>query len=370
MTAEPLFTALARFEAFRQVPAAALQASLPLWQAAQLKSGRMMWKQGRPADALAVVVSGSLDVMVNGTRIRQVKAPALVGESALFITGSRRDASLSAAEPTVVMLLPSAGLRELRAQASPVYAAILDHALISEMRSIQELYRQIAQVRQGNFAAPPTREPDRLLTRLWQRLRPPPPPDASGRAPLATLLALQPVLAAQPEVCAPLAAVFTARHFRSGEVLAREGDEDTRAFVLAEGRVDALRVIEERGSALLVGRFERGAIIGAQALIEGGLRPATLVATTDVWVYHIDQAGHRGLPPAVRTPWLETILAVLTAQCQAASEALQTTVAAFSTQNEEAMPSLIMQKPVRADGSVGFGHPADSLVSVPPKRRR
>lgn len=362
---DPLLAALARFEVFRGVPQPALRATLPLWRVAQLKVGRLLWKQGRPADSLALVHAGALEVMVNGTVIDTVRAPEMVGEAAIFITGSQRMASLSASEPTQVLVLASAGLRELRSQQSPLYTAILEHAIGSTLRRVHHLDRQIAQFRQGNFAAPPVREQDHLLSRLWHRLRPPPPPDPSGRPPLDDLLARQPALAHQPAIRAALAPAFKAQHFRAGDVVAREGDVDLRAFVLAAGRLDALRIVEERGAALLLARFEPGTVFGVQALIEGGPRSASIVATTDGWVYSIDQAAHRALSAEVRTAWLEALLAVLTSQCQAAGLSLQSALAAFATRNDDAMPSMIVNARLEsALGSLEGVSPADSFVEL------
>lgn len=376
VSADPLFVALSRFEGFRAVPAEALRASLPLWQITQLKADRILWRQGRPADSLAIVHSGSLAVIVNGTVLEHVSAGAMIGEAAIFITGSQRMASLSADEPTVVLSLSSGGLRQLRSQRSPLYTAILEHALLATLRRIHQLDRQISQFRQGNFAAPPAREQDHFLSRLWSRLRPPPEPDPSSCPPLDALLARQPTLAAHPEARAALLPSFQAQHFRRGESIAREGDVDLRAFVLAAGRLDALRTVEDRGGALLLARFEPGTIFGVQALISGGPRAASIVATTDGWLYHIDQAAYHRMGPEVRTPWMEAMLAVLTAQCAAAGLAVQGALVAFATRHEEAMPSMIIDPKLdSALGSLEGLNPGDSLVALrldrpAPRKRR
>lgn len=376
VSADPLFTTLARFEGFRGVSPDALRESLPLWQVTQLKKDRILWRQGRPADSLAIVHSGRLSVIVNGTVLDHVPPGAMVGEAAIFITGSQRMASLSADEPTIVLGLSSGNLRQLRAQSSPLYAAILQHALVLTLRRIQQLDRQVAQFRQGNFAAPPAPEQDHFLSRLWNRLRPPPEPDPSGCPPLDPLLARQSTLAAHPEARTALAAAFRAQHFRRGESIARQGEVDLRAFVLAAGNLDAMRVVEDRGAALLLARFESGTIFGVQALIDGGPRAASIVATTDGWLYHIDQTAYQGLAPAVRTVWMEAMLAVLTAQCAAASLTVQGALAAFATRHDEAMPSKILDPKLNsALGSLEGLGPGDSMVGLrverpSPRRRR
>ena len=136
-------------------------------------------------------------------------------------------------------------------------------------------------------------------------------------------------------------------------------------FVLAAGRLDALRIAEERGAALLLARFEPGTVFGVQALIDGGPRSASIVATTDGWVNSIDQAAHRALSAEVRTAWLEALLAVLTSQCQAAGLSLQSALAAFATRNDDAMPSMIVNARLEsALGSLEGVSPADSFVEL------
>lgn len=370
---DPLVNVLERLEPFKALAPGVLQASQPLWKRQQLKSGRMLWKQGRPADSIAVIASGSLDVMVNGTTIYQIDAPAMIGETALFFTGAQRISSISAATPTVVFTLGAVELRGLRAADSPLYAAILDQALVSTVRRARELDREIAMVHQGNFAVPPPREETTLLTRLWQRLRPAPAPEPTSCPPLAELLINRPLLAGQPEVREALVSAFTPQSFRKGDLLARRGEpRGSKAFILAAGRVDALQTVEDNGAALLIGRFEAGTIFGVQALLAAGPRPVSLVATEDGWAYVMDKATHDRLAPAIRTAWLEEILAVLTDQCQSASELLQTSVGAFSTHHEEAMPSRVMRRPSFGSGDSDTELPAGSDVAdmrEAPRRR-
>ncbi|HEY0134254.1 MAG TPA: cyclic nucleotide-binding domain-containing protein, partial [Nannocystis sp.] len=323
-----------------------------------------------PAASLAILHGGSLACTVNGTVLDHIRAPAMIGETALFVTGAHQTATLTADEATVVISMSSAGLRRLRAEANPLYAAILEHALVSTLRRVQQLDRQIAQFRQGNFAAPSAPATEPLIARLWSRLRPPPQPDRATCPPLDPLLARQPILAAQPEARGALASAFTAQYFRRGDSVARQGTVDPRAFVLAAGRLDALRTVEERGAAILLARFEPGAVFGVQALIEGGPRGASIVATTDGWLYHIDHAAHARLAPEVRTAWMETMLSVLSSQCATACLTLQGALVAFATNHPEALPSMVVHP--RSDA--GELDAADSFVvlrnSPPPSRRR
>jgi CRP-like cAMP-binding protein len=338
---EPLLAALTRFRAFGALPVDVLRASLPLWKIHKLAVGKLLWKQGRPADSLALVHAGSLDVIVDGTRISHVDAGEMIGEMTIFITGAQRLASLAACESTVVLSLGSGGLRSLREQGSPLYAAILDLALATASRRLLNLDRQIAQLREGNFATPPAPPAEGLLTRLWHRVRPPAEPDPATCPPLAELLARQPALdRIAPDVRAALLGAFTQTHFRRGVTLVRQDERDARAFVLAAGTVDALRTLEERGAALLIARFDPGSLFGTAAMFEDQPRRESLVATSDGWVYAIDRAAFDALPEAARLAWKEAALAVVAGQCRAADRALLAAIAAFATRHVEALPSM------------------------------
>lgn len=339
---DELLPALTRLRAFAKLPAEAVQASSPLWKVVRLGRDKLLWKQGRVAEALAFVHTGGLDVLVHGTPIATVHAGEMIGEMSLFPAGARRLASLSAREPTVVLSLTAANFKALRDQQSPVFLALLDHALLTAARRVQQIDQQLVQFNQGNFAPPPEPE-DSLISRLWQRVRPPPPPDPSSCPPIGDLLARHPVLGAiDTDTRKTLAQAFTATSFRRGTTLARENETDTRTFLLAAGTVDVLRTVEAHGAAILISRFEPGASFGALAAFLDEPRRETIAATSDGWVYSIDRPAVDALPAPARQAWKEAALTVLARQCQTANDALLTNVGAFRDQDTSAMPSMAM----------------------------
>lgn len=145
---------LSRSAALREVPEAALRASLPLWSAVELRPGMMLWKQGRPADALGLVQSGELEVVIDGTVIGRVGAGEMIGVGAIFQREATRIASLHAGDRARVLVLWSAGLRALRGEQGPLYAAILRHALQVTAQRGRALEQRLLQVREGDFVAP------------------------------------------------------------------------------------------------------------------------------------------------------------------------------------------------------------------------
>lgn len=336
---DPLYAALARLDAFAAVPEEALRASLPLWRVVNVKPGKVLWKQGRAADEIGLVHLGELDVVVHGTAISTVGPGTMIGEAAIFVSGASRRASLRASRPTQVLTLPSTALRQLDAAGSPLYDAILWHAIRTTASRCRALDLEISRIRKSNFAVRPPPEPTGFLARLWQRVRGP-EPHAVALAPLAELFARHPALAhADPAIHARLAAAFVARPFRGGEVICRHGEVEDRVYVLAAGRADVLRIVEGSGNALLVARFEAGTIFGVHAFVEGGQRTASIVATEDGWVYAMDRATFDGLPADARRRWMEAILAVLVGQGQAASEALEAAIQVFTGRDPALMVS-------------------------------
>lgn len=337
---EQLFAALSA--ALAEAPREALRATLPLWRVVQLRTGQMLWKQGRPADMLAVLHSGELDMVVNGTVVAQLAAPEMIGESALYDEGATHFDSMCAREATQVLVLPLAGVATLRAQHGEVHDAVVQRAIAGAARRGQTLDRRLAQVRKGNFAAPLPAEPVGLLTRLWRKVARS-APDPAECPSLAGLLERDPVLArASAEVRAGILEGFTRHAFRAGDVLTRQDDADPRVFVLAAGQADVLREIDEHGGALLLGQLEPGKIFGVNAFIQNSLRTASIVATTDGWVYAMTRERFDRLPAPARMAWFAVTLAVYVKQYQEAAKGLQVAIRVFASRHDEMMPSRVM----------------------------
>jgi predicted acylesterase/phospholipase RssA/CRP-like cAMP-binding protein len=88
---------------------------------------------------------------------------------------------------------------------------------------------------------------------------------------------------------AALTAAGTRRVLLAGEVLCREGDDSSEAFVVIEGGIDA-HVLGHSGS-MTVARHGARSIVGEVTTLIGGHRTASLVASTDSVVSVIDREG-------------------------------------------------------------------------------
>jgi len=326
-----------------EAPPAAIRASLPLWGAMRLREDAVLWKQGRPADSLALVISGELGEVLDGTVLGKIGAGQSLGETALFAQTGVRFATTVARAESEVFTLSSAGIAQLRAQDSPVYRALVTHAIAGTAARGQILDRQVSQMRRGNFAEPPAAEASGVFTRLWRRVSRP----AAGKQacpPLPDLLASDPVFAQiGPDARAALVGAFQPAAFRAGAVLIRQGDADSRVFVLAAGGADVLRTVEAHGGALLLGSLGPGMLFGINAFTRDVRRTASIVATSDGWYYAMTRDAFDHLPVAAHTAWLEITLAVYIRQHQSASRELQQAIRVFASQHVDLMASNIAE---------------------------
>jgi len=342
---DPLLIALST--ALEEVPEAALRASLPLWSVVRAREQTILWRQGRPVDAFALLHAGALDVLVDGVVIGRAVAGETIGETALYAADARRFASVRASVRPQLLVLPLASIAHLRAHASPVHESLLRRAIDGAAQRAHAFERVLAQLQTGKFAAPSSASSG-VFRRLWRRVARA-TPNPADCPPLAGLLTHHPLLArAGSQVREAIAQACVPQAFRAGQVLGRQGEADPRVFVLAAGHADVLRTIDAHGGALLLGRIEPGAIVGVDAFT-GGTRTASVVATTAGWVHAMTREAFERLPPPARTAWLEVTLAVSVRRFEAAARALQAAIAVFTSRHDAVMPSHLPGEEARGD---------------------
>ena len=125
----PLFAGLLRED---------LLAAASLWEARSLPAGETLWWHGDMAEELALVLSGSLRIRINGKAVGTVEAGEVVGEAAAW-TRSSRTASVHAQTVASLAVLPSEQLPRLRAQHVAVYDCLLEHALSGLARRVRQV---------------------------------------------------------------------------------------------------------------------------------------------------------------------------------------------------------------------------------------
>ena len=86
-----------------------------------------------------------------------------------------------------------------------------------------------------------------------------------------------------------LSQMFLKERYEFGDLIVREGDEADSFFVLVSGRARAIRTTA-RGEELVLGTLRPGAEIGGDAILEGGLRTASVRCSTSVEVLRLGRA--------------------------------------------------------------------------------
>jgi CRP-like cAMP-binding protein len=133
-----------------------------------IAAGDDLVREGDPADRAFFVLAGRLRASValgpgtvgddgpdTGRTVNDIPAGEVTGEAALFLTGGRRTASLTATEPTTVLVLD----RELflPGAPNPALVALQSRILVGLARRIESTGKQISEAWRSAGGTPPTR---------------------------------------------------------------------------------------------------------------------------------------------------------------------------------------------------------------------
>jgi selenocysteine lyase/cysteine desulfurase/CRP-like cAMP-binding protein len=169
------------------------------WTRRSLAGGALLWDQGVPADTMAWVLRGSLEVRVGERAVARVGAGEMLGELTVFREGARRAGRVQALAASELLLLDRATLRSLRGSAPATYGWVLGRAVWTLASRVDSVLGRLARL-DGGAADPVT--PDaapafgavpaaaRFAAELAQDLdagAPPPDRLADGEAVLAAL---------------------------------------------------------------------------------------------------------------------------------------------------------------------------------------
>ncbi|MCB9766119.1 MAG: cyclic nucleotide-binding domain-containing protein [Alphaproteobacteria bacterium] len=289
------------------------------WNRSDLEPGEALWREGDEADELAILSSGELIATNRNVEVGRISAGELVGEASIFLGSDTRSATLTALEPSHVLVLSLRGLRRLRQASSPLYDALLAQALVTLVRRVRATDLRIARIALGERAAPARKEPG-VLARMWRALRPGVPTTVCP--PLRPLLRALPVLHAVPdEMLSTLEPHFQPQAIEEGEVIFLEGETGAAAYLIAEGHVDVLRHVRgERAERLAT--LRPGDLFGANTLVEKGARTASCVAAEPTWLYRVDAEGFHAPKGEAGRLWRESVVATLATQLRSANAVL------------------------------------------------
>jgi selenocysteine lyase/cysteine desulfurase/CRP-like cAMP-binding protein len=141
-----------RSDAPTAVAARAERLRLDGWSPVALAGGERLWAQGDPADTVAWVVRGALEVRVGDRAVARVGAAEMLGEFTVFRDGARRAAHVQALEPTDLMVLDRGALLARRADAPATYAWVLGRAIWTLGSRVDGLLTRLARLDDGAAA--------------------------------------------------------------------------------------------------------------------------------------------------------------------------------------------------------------------------
>ncbi len=136
---------LARIKVFQGVSRSDLRSLLAAASTTRFAEGAVVLREGDPADTALLVLSGRLRASVRaGHQVRQlggIRPGEVVGEQALFVGASRRNATVTALAPTRCLLISRELLHENATNAGIV--AIEKHLLRVMSRRVRRSHKAI-----------------------------------------------------------------------------------------------------------------------------------------------------------------------------------------------------------------------------------
>ncbi len=236
---------LETLKAFEGIDPQAMEdlASVLVW--IDIPEGHVLIKQGGQADAMYIVEKGLLRASVARkgcppAAVGLMGPGSLVGEIAL-LTGSRRNATVTAVEPT----------RLARLDAGEIKAVMARHP------GLKEGFLEIAR--------------RRLRRSRWLKI-------------LSNYFG-----DIDEENCSFLESCFSWVHLNRGETLFSEGDEADGLYILVHGFLHIV-VKNPDGAVRVVGSVYRGEIVGEMAILSGEKRTAAVCAVRDCDLVRLTKA--------------------------------------------------------------------------------
>jgi CRP-like cAMP-binding protein len=288
--------ALTSLPCFAGAPPGPIRAMARLWNWLRVAPGETVWRERDSAEELGVLFMGELEVISGNVPVGRVIASEMIGEVAAFTAPMSRSATLRATEASVLLMLPTAVLRSIRAQRHPGYEALVNAAVLTLDQRIATTDARIAANRprlariQGDVDEDP--EPCPEPTQVFRRLT------GFGDAPDAVL--------------GELTHAMPRRAMVAGEMLCEEGDTVDEMWIVASGSVEIFRGLA--GSPQRTGCIEAGGVIGANAIVnpEGG--SVTAMCSRPGWLFRLDAATFKLLGAETRLRLREAMIGALSAQ--------------------------------------------------------
>ena len=301
-----LTSALAASPVFQGASPEALAMTSTLFAWRSLAPGEVLWAQGDPAESLAVVASGRLEVLAGTRAISKIEAGELVGEASAFIAGETRTLTVRAFDGAELVVLSREGLVELRRAHGDLYDLLLDRALVALATRVEATLVKLAELSHGKLATTATKresaERRRTAVHAW------------GPASPVPAMRLLPVLAgASGSALVSIQAAMRQERLEPGELVTHEGEAGRTLYLVADGQIEVLKSVRGEGT-LALGTLKAGSLLGTGGLLLGRPRNASCRAATRASVYALEHDAFQALRGEPGRLFREALLCTLRAQ--------------------------------------------------------
>lgn len=259
-------------------PPPALIAIKPYCHPRDLTTGEVVIREGDEDRALYLVERGSLLVSREGVGLDQLGPGETVGEMGLF-TAQKRAATVTAGEPTQLLVLDREAALRLAQEAPGLAAQLEQHALLTLARRLRRVDFILGQVGQARHPAP-AKPRGALLSRLRSWVgRPEATPPAPEIDAVPILAESRLFRGLDASLLGALAALFERRTVAPGTVLCEQGARENELYLVLQGEVEVVVAEDADPSAVqYLAVLGRGEAVGLTALIDGRPRMASCVA--------------------------------------------------------------------------------------------
>lgn len=247
----------------------------------EFQAGDLVFEEGAPAEAVLMLVDGSLSIEVDGVEVGTATSGGVIGEMALFQAGTRT-ANVYASEHSAALILTRQGYEELRDTMHPLAMNLERHALATQVQNLRRVSDRIADLAEGTVAE--IRKP---LKGFFASIR-----DLfglGGGADLPEVERDQALRASElfgdvpDEALLFIARRMSARAFSAGHFLCTEGEPGEQMYLIVSGQIEVVVAVE--GSRVQrLATLRAGAAFGLLALAQDRPRMASCIARTKVVV--------------------------------------------------------------------------------------
>lgn len=270
---------------FAGLEPADVQEASGLLQPLRLDAGELIMEQGESDTTLGFIMKGTVAIADDDVRIGGAGARDVLGLPELF-TGVPRMASVTAATPVDLLVLPPEGFRVLCERGNPAVYNLERAALRKMSERLRYFNENISELTRGKeFSLHPN---EGLFHRLQKTFRGNKVPEVDA----AAVLAASPMFDwADGSIVQSISEGFTVEAYEAEHIICRQGEPADKMWVIAEGSVEVVVMVgDDRAQQMAV--LTSGGAFGDASMAAGTPRSASVACHEDVVVLALDRAHY------------------------------------------------------------------------------